>query len=302
MSPTVDILTTDRRTAFVLAGGASLGAMQAGMLRALYEHEIVPDLVVGTSAGALNAAFIASRPQTPETALELAHVWRDLHRDDIFPLHPRQVFSGLANRQDHLVPDSGMRQLAEQHLEFENLEDAAIPVHLVAFDLRSGTEAVLSSGPALEAVLASAAIPGVLPPVVLGERLLVDGGIVNNTPISHAVELGAERIYVLPTDDAFAHRVPAEPRGALDAAVHAFMLLSNARLYADLEHYGSLVELIVLPADNTHHVQPTDFGHANRLIGAAHAAARAALAEADALAKAEALTEAEAPLVEALAA
>jgi NTE family protein len=279
MQPSSSHTGGDKQTAFVLSGGASLGAMQAGMLRALYESGIVPDLIVATSAGALNAAFIASRPQTVDTAHELAMVWRDLHRDDIFPLHPRQVFSGLANRQDHLVPDSGMRKLAGTHLDFERLEDAQVPVHLVAFDLRSGSEVLLSSGPALEAVLASAAIPGVLPPVEIGEMLLVDGGIVNNTPISHAVELGAERVYVLPTDDAFARGVSAPPRGALDAAVHAFMLLSNARQYADLEHYAGQVELIVLPADNTHHVQPTDFGHATRLIGAAHAAARELLAE-----------------------
>jgi NTE family protein len=265
------------KTAFVLSGGASLGAMHAGMLRALYELEVVPDLIVGASAGALNAAFIASRPQTVETALELSHLWRNLHRNDIFPLHPRQVIAGLANLRDHLVPEDGIRQLAREHLQFARLEDAAIAVHLVTFDLLSGTEVRLSSGPALEAVIASASIPGVLPPVVVDDLLLVDGGIVNNTPISHAVELGAERIYVLTTDDPLARSLPVAPRGALDAAVHAFMLMSNARLYADIERYADDAELIVLPPDNSHHVQPTDFGHASRLIGAAHASARVVL-------------------------
>src|SRR3981081_3686693 len=102
--------------AFVLAGGASPGAMQAGMLRALYERGITPDLLVGTSAGALNAAFVATRPQTVETAEELAHVWRGLHREDVFPVNARTVIGGLANQRDHLVPDRGLRRLAGRYL------------------------------------------------------------------------------------------------------------------------------------------------------------------------------------------
>jgi NTE family protein len=164
-------------------------------------------------------------------------------------------------------------------LQIESLEHAGIPLHLVAFDLLSGQEVRLSAGPAVDAVLAAAAIPGVLPPVRLGEHLLVDGGVVNNTPISHAIELGAERIYVLPTDDPQARSLPNGFRGALDAAVHAYTLLVGARLEADLERYASTAELIVLPATNPNRVQPTDFEHSSRLIGQALAAARAVLDE-----------------------
>jgi NTE family protein len=265
------------RTAFVLAGGASLGAMQVGMLRALYERGIAPDLLVGTSAGALNAAYLASRPQTVATADELARVWRGLHRVDIFPINPRAVISGLANHRDHLVPDTGLRRLVVRHLQIERLEHASVALHLVAFDLLSGEEVRLSDGPAMDAVLAATAIPGVLPPVRQGDRLLVDGGVVNNTPISHAIELGAERIYVLATDDPVARAVPATPRGALDAAVHAFTLLVGARLQADLARYATAAELIVLPAVNPDRIQPTDFDHASRLTTQALIAARAVL-------------------------
>jgi NTE family protein len=271
--------STEPLTAFVLAGGASLAAMQAGMLRALYERGITPDLLVGTSAGALNAAFIATRPQTATTAQELAHVWHGLHREDIFPIHPGMVISGLSNHRDHLVPDTGLRRLVGRHLQIERLEHAPIPLHLVAFDVLSGEEVRLSGGTAVDAVLAAAAIPGVLPPVRRGDHLLVDGGVVNNTPISHAVELGAERIYVLPTDGPLARSLPERPRGALDAAVHAFALLVGARLQADIARYSASAELIVLPATNLSHVQPTDFDHASRLIGEALAAARTVLAE-----------------------
>jgi NTE family protein len=265
------------RTAFVLAGGASLGALQAGMLRALYERDITPDFLVGTSAGALNAAYVASRPQTVQTAKDLARVWLGLHRQDVFPVHPPTLIGGVTNRNDHLVPDAPLRRLADRHLELDCLEQADVPLHLVCFDLLSGQEVRLEDGPACEAVLAASAIPGVLPPVRSGEHLLVDGGVVNNTPISHAVELGAERIYVLPTEDPTRRGLSIPPRGALDAAVHAFTLLVGARLEADLARYADVAELIVLPAANPEHIQPTDFDHADVLIRTALHAARTAL-------------------------
>ena len=101
------------RTAFVLSGGASLGAVHAGMLGALFERGITADLLVGTSAGALNAAFIASRPQTVETARALRRVWCDLQRDDIFPVSMRALVGGLCGKRDHLVPDDALRRLVQ---------------------------------------------------------------------------------------------------------------------------------------------------------------------------------------------
>jgi NTE family protein len=266
------------RTAFVLAGGASLGAIQAGMLRALYERGIQPELLVCTSAGALNAAYLASRPQTVETAKELAEVWRGIRREDVFPVHPPTVIGGLSNHRDHLVPGRPLRDLVSEHLQLEVLEDADVPLHVVTFDLLSGQEVRLSEGSALGAVMAAAAIPGVLPPVHWGERLLVDGGVVNNTPISHAVALGARRIFVLPTQDLSDRGLGRPPLGALEAAVHAFSVLADARLESDLERYATEAELIVLPAANSGHVPPTDFDHADRLITASLNASRAVLA------------------------
>jgi NTE family protein len=266
------------RTAFVLAGGAALGAMQAGMVHALYELGIAPDVLIGTSAGALNAAFLASRPATVATAEELAAIWRGLRRSDIFPLRPGTLIEGLAGRRDHLISDRALRRLAARHLQFERLEQAAIPLYLVAFDLLTGTEARLSDGPLADAVLAAAAIPGVLPPVRWRGRLLVDGGIADNTPVSQAVALGARRIYVLPTQNPGDGGLPRPPRGALAAAVHAVTVLANARLQDDLACHTSPAELIVLPAVNPGNIPPTDFGHAGQLIRLALAAARTALA------------------------
>jgi NTE family protein len=265
------------RTAFVLAGGAALGAMQAGMIQALYERGITPDLLIGTSAGALNAAFLASRPATVDTAEKLAGIWRGLRRHDILPFRPASLLAGLAGRRGHLVPDRGLRQLATRHIQFDRLEQSKIPLYLVAFDLLSGAEVRLSDGPAVQATLAAAAIPGVLPPVRWRGRLLADGGIADNTPISHAVALGAERIYVMPTQAPEDRRLLQPPPGALDAAVHAITLLTNARLQDDLDRYAGAAELIVLPAINPGHIPPSDFRHAHELITGSLAAARASL-------------------------
>src|SRR6476661_8039192 len=132
--------------AFVMAGGASLGAIEAGMLRALYERDIAPDFIVGTSAGALNAAFVASRPQTPATADALAEVWHTLRRGEVFPLNPLTGLLGFIGSRDHLVPASGLRRLVARYLEVERLEEMSVPLHVVAVDVITGEELRLSKG------------------------------------------------------------------------------------------------------------------------------------------------------------
>src|SRR3954470_16511980 len=166
--------------AFVLSGGASLGAIQVGLLRALYERDIKPDLIVATSVGAINGAFIASRPQTTGTVDELAVVWRQVKRSQVFPLNPLSGLLGFLGTRAHLVPDSGLGQLVADHIQQEALEDLPIPLHVVAVDVLTGEELLLSAGPLADAVMASAAIPAVLPPVTWGDRELTDGGVANN--------------------------------------------------------------------------------------------------------------------------
>jgi NTE family protein len=251
-------------TAFVLSGGAGLGAIQVGMLRALYERGIAPDLIVGTSAGALNGAYIASRPQTIETARELASVWRGLSRGQVFPLNPLTGLLGFLGSRDHLVPDSGLRRLIGRYVEHDRLEGMPVPLHVVAVDVITGEELRLSAGPIVDAVMASAAIPAVLPPVRWEERDLMDGGVANNTPISHAAELGAEEIYVLPTGHACA--LEDSPHGALGMALHAISLLTHRRLIDDVEKHRADAKLVVLPPPCPLAIQPIDFDHADILI------------------------------------
>ena len=251
-------------TAFVLSGGASLGAVQAGMLRALYEREVSPDLIVGTSVGAINGAFIASRPATPATAQELAAIWRRVGRGNVFPLNPLTGFFGFFGARDHLISANGLRRLVAENLQLETLEEARVPLHVVTTDLLSGRELRLSRGAALEAVMASTAIPGIFPAVERDGRLLIDGGVANNAPIVDAIELGAERVYVLPTGNAC--DLPEPPRGAVAMLLHAMSLLITRRLLVEVEALRDRAELIVLPPPCPQTVAPIDFSHADVLI------------------------------------
>lgn len=257
-------MSTRPETAFVLSGGASLGAIQVGMLRALYEREIVPDLIVGSSVGAINGAFIASRPQTLETADELGEIWRRIGRGDVFPLNPLTGLLGFFGARDHLVRDGSLGRLVRDRLGFERLEHAPIGFHVIATDVLSGREVRLSRGPALEAVMASSAIPGVFPAVRWDGRKLIDAGVSNNTPISHAIELGAATVYVLPTGNAC--DLPEPPRGALAMLLHAMTLLVMRRLLIEIELLKDQARLIVLPPPCPLEISPIDFGRAAELI------------------------------------
>ena len=264
-------------TAFVLSGGGSLGALQAGMLRALYERRIVPDMLVATSAGALNAAFVASRPQTLATADALADLWRRLRRDDIFPVRPWAVAAGMLTRRDHIVTPDRLRALIAANVEFDDLADSAIPLHVVTFDVARSEEVLLSEGPAVDALTAAASIPGVLPPVPFGERRLIDGGVVNNTPVSRALALGARRIFVLPTR-AVSTPAVVYRHGGLSLGAIALPVLTARRLAPQLARYSA--DIVPLPAPNPLNVVAGDFSQAERLIADATAAARRRLAEA----------------------
>jgi NTE family protein len=272
-------MRTATSTAFVLSGGASLGAIQAGMLRALYERGISPDLIVGSSVGSVNGAFIASRPQTPATAIELASVLGGLSRGEVFPLNPITGLLGFIGNRDHLVPDGSLRRLIRGHIGFDRLEQAAIPFHVIGTDAISGRELRLSSGDAIEAVMASVALPGVFPPVSWQGRELIDGGVANNAPISHAIELGADRVYVLPTGSACDLSEP--PHGALGMLLHSMSLLVMRRLLVEIELLKDRCELVVLPPPCPLRVSPMDFGHAEELVRLGYAGAVRHLAEAE---------------------
>ena len=264
-------------TAFVLSGGASLRAIQVGMLRALLEEDIHPDLIVGTSVGAVNGAFLATRGLSAGTVDDLGDLWRAMRRRRIFPFEPLTGFLGFAGLRDNFVPDGSLRRLIARHLDAERLEDLSIPLHVVACDVLTGSEVRLSRGPLVDAVMASAAIPGVFPPVAWEGRLLMDGGVVDNTPISHALDLGADLVYVLSTGGPC--ELSAAPHGALAMLIHATALMVGGRFTAEARMLAGRPDVIIVPPPCPVNVEPMDFSHADDLIRRAEAEARGFLAD-----------------------
>lgn len=253
------------KTAFVFAGGGSFGAIQVGMLRALASHGIAADMVFGSSVGALNGAYYAGTP-TVEGIRQLEMIWRGLRRDDVFPVTWRTLL-GFALRRDFLVTSEGLRQLIDKHLPYRNLQDAKIPMHVVATDVLSGETVVLSKGSAADAIMASAAIPAAFAPVHIENLYLADGAISSNTPVRVAVALGAKRLIILPTGYACARQAP--PTGAVANALHALTLLIARQLISELDGLDRQIDYFVLPPLCPLAGSPYDFSHTDELIARA---------------------------------
>lgn len=250
------------KTAFVFAGGGSFGAIQVGMLRGLMAHGLRPDFVVGASVGAINCAYFAGDPTAAGIA-RLEDIWAGLSRREVFPVSLSRI-AGFFSHTSSLVDAAGLRQLIERHLPYRNLESAVLPVHIAATNLMSGASVRLSSGPAIDAVLASCAIPAVFPPILVGENYLIDGAIASNTPVVTAVDLGATRLVVLPTGYACALEAP--PTSVIANALHALNMLIAHQLVRDLEKLAGRVAVMTVPPLCPLAVSPYDFSRARELI------------------------------------
>jgi NTE family protein len=181
------------RTAFVLLGGGARGAAQAGALRVLLEEGITPNYIVGISAGSWNGAFLAQEP-TKERAAILEDLWQSTTTVDIVGPRPwRAAFNALAQRSS-LYGNAGMHRVAEKYLGEATFAGLKVPLHIVATDLKTGNGYIFSKGPILPAVVASSAMPGVFPPVVTDDLVLIDGGMAEWSACLDAMKWGATRI------------------------------------------------------------------------------------------------------------
>lgn len=255
--------THEGRTAFVLSGGGSLGAVQVGMLQTLGAAGM-PDFLVGTSAGAVNAAWVAGHGMSADSLGELSMLWQQLRRRDVFPVRPDQVLRALLGGSRSVSSSYALGSLVRAHAGFADLAEASTEVHMVATDLLSGTAVFLSSGPGETAVRASAGVPGLFQPVLRDGHHLVDGGVANHSGIGHAVDLGASSIWVLPTGHPCA--LPRPPRTALGVALQALTLLIEQRLITDVANRSGEVVIKVLPPLCPLAVSATDFTRAGELV------------------------------------
>jgi len=233
------------KVAFVLGGGGHNGAYEVGMLRALFEHGIKPNVVVGTSVGAMNGAAVAANPSL-ETVERLRKVWLTLNEDQIFG---GSILAGAANlvrTRTSLHSNASLRSMIEQLLPVTTFEDLKIPFQCVAASIERAAEHWFNEGSLIDAILASAAVPGVLPPVEIDGEHFVDGGIVNSIPISRAVELGAKEIYVLQVGRVETPLVP--PKTPVQVALVAFEIARRHRFARDLASLPKGVTAHVLPS------------------------------------------------------
>jgi NTE family protein len=246
------------------------------MLQALRLAEVAPDLVVGTSAGALNAVWVATHGMSERSLAELADVWRGLRRREVFPFSPARVVGAVVGSSNSAFSSSGLATLIRDHIEVDDIEDTAIELHILATDLRSGEPVRLSSGLVGDAVRASAAVPGLYPPVLTAGRYLVDGAVAHQSGVEHAVALGAQTIWVLPTGHPCALDRP--PQSAVGVALQALTLLTQERLITGVGTQHPDVTIKVLPPLCPLAVSAADFSHAAELIERARRTSTAWLA------------------------
>ena len=218
--------------------------MQVGMLEALVAAGVTPDFVVGTSVGAINGVFFASDPSAAGVE-RLGKIWAGISRRDVYPLAPFGWLRALFGAGTHLLNPAGLRSVIERHLPVKRLEETIVPCAVVAADVLDGSEVVLSSGPAVEAVLGSASLPVLLPPVRIEGRDVVDGAVANNTAISTALDLGAARVIVLPTGFSCASKNP--PRNAVAMALHIVSILLARQLANEAERHAHRALITIVP-------------------------------------------------------
>jgi NTE family protein len=237
------------RTAFVLGGGGVLGAAEVGMVRALLEHHIGPDLVLGTSVGALNGSLLAATPQT-DVVERLTGLWQAAASG-------RQVYGDRAHRRltramrtgTHLYSSMPLRKALEAELGEARFEDLPIPFQCCAASIERAAEHWFTSGRVVDAVVASAAVPGLLPPAEVDGEHYLDGGIVNSIPVGRAVELGATRIFVLQVGRI--DRPLTAPRRPWEVARVSFEIARRHRFAREMAALPPGVEAHVLPAGGT---------------------------------------------------
>jgi NTE family protein len=233
-------------TAFVLGGGGHLGSHEVGMLKALLERGVVPDVVLGTSIGAINGAFVAAEPTTDAVG-RLEELWTRFDASGAFGGGLLGRLGTLVRTRTHLHDNDELRRmLASAFGSRERIEDLPVPFQCVAASIESASERWFTDGGLVDAVLASSAVPGILPPVQIDGEHFLDGGIVNSIPVGRAVALGAQTIYVMHVGRV--DRPLEVPRWPWEVGLVAFEIARRHRFVGDLA---------ALPADVDVHVMPT---------------------------------------------
>ena len=253
---------TGQHTALVLSGGASLGALQVGVLRSLAHAGFRPSMIVGTSVGALNGAYVAFHPE-PGDLDRLKTIWLGLRTQDIFPRNPLLMGYRLLAHRNHLFEAEILHGLVREFLPEDSFAAAKIPLYVTATNLTRGEKAVFDRGRVSDAIRASVAIPGLLPPWIRRGSVFVDGGVVANLDVATAVERGATRILAIDATGCSALPVHLTLQGLV---LRAHSLMSRRQADEVVARYGAAAEITLVCPRMRLAVDPTDFSHTAELI------------------------------------
>ncbi len=247
-------------TAYVLGGGGVLGSSEVGMVRALADSGIRPDLVLGTSIGALNGAFIAADPG-PEGAERLAAVWEAVVREGVFLDNPMRQAARIAKYRTHLLSNAPLRHIIERYLPVSRFEELEVEFQCVAACIEDASGRWFTEGDLTDPVVASCSVPGLFPPVRIGEQHYLDGGLVHSIPVGRALALGATRIFVLQVGRVEQPLKP--PSKPWEVATVAFEIARRHRFVHEMESVPGDVEMHVLPSGATQSPN-VSIGHARK--------------------------------------
>lgn len=252
---------------FVLGGGGSLGAIQVGMLRALAEHGIAPDLVAGTSVGSVNGSLVALDPDNAPD--RLATLWAGMTRAQVFPGGPLAQLRTLRRGRTYLFRNTGLVEVLAKGLGgVTNFAQLKLPFGAVAVDAVTGQPVLMHTGELVPAILASSAIPGIYPPVRHEGRVLYDGGVLANVPITQALAMGAKSLVVL--DCAFPGHLPSVPSTLAETLLFWATLGMRNQAVLEATLASADVPILYLPGAPVQRVTPLDFGHTAELIEVSH--------------------------------
>jgi len=248
--------------AFILSGGGNLGSIQVGMLRALLEAGIVPDVLVGASIGSVNAAFLAADPCLDQV-LALEKIWTDLRSKDIFSWNPLSI-GGALLRRGAVFPSDRWRHFLERRIPYQRIEDAAVPLRIATTDFDDGASVILDSGSVVDAVMASTSLPVIFPPHRIGEHCYLDGVLSDQVPLKPAIEAGADTVYVLAVSSL---APPPDLRSAGGILRHSLtiLLFPKIRLDAHAPSAEDDLQIIKIPSGGAQ-VALTDMSRHGELI------------------------------------
>lgn len=252
-----------RPLAFVFSGGANLGAVQVGMLKALQDAGLYPDLVVGSSVGALNAALVANHGLEQGTAI-LETIWRGVRREDIFPGRPWAQAWRLLRSRTHLHPNNGLTTLICRWLTVETMEQLTMPLGVLTTDLVRQRGMLFNCGPVHPVLLASTAIPGVYPPVEIDGTVYIDGGFTSNVPLLAARRMGAQSMIVLDVGGSCAPH--EEPHHIAEMLVTAIRASLRTRVLLEIPAVAAEAPVLYLPSPCLEENPLLDFSSSVQLI------------------------------------